>query len=715
MSAPLFSSSWYRVAEMRPRLRSHAQIHRQSFRGKVWYVLQDRTSGRFHRFSPAAYLVISLMDGRRSVQEIWDLACGQLGDEVLTQEQTIQLLAQLYRGDVLHGDVPPDLVELSERTERLRQRKLLMSMVNPLAVRIPILDPDRFLSATLFLVRPLFSWFGLLLILSIVGTALVLTGIHWSQLTENVTDRVLAAESLILIVIAYPLVKALHELGHGYAVKNWGGEVHEMGLMFLVFMPVPYVDASASSAFREKGRRALVGAAGIIVELVLASLALFFWLNAEPGLLRVFAFNIMLIGGVSTLLFNGNPLLRFDGYYVFSDLLDIPNLGVRANRYLFYLIQRYLFGMGNAQSPASAPGEAGWFFSYGIAAFIYRLFIMIVIVLFVATQFFFIGVLMAIWACLMMCAFPLFMGLRFLVASPVLEGNRGRATAVSFGALAVLAAGLLVLPVPHASVAEGVVWVPGDGVVHATAEGTVISVLAEPNQTVAQDEPLVRLEDPLLAARIRVLEAEVRELRLRLDAMHVADRAEAKIIKERLSHADADLALTRQRADDLVVRSPAPGRFYLPRPQDLPGRFLRKGAVLAYIADPGNPAVRVLIPQDVVDVIRHRTQGIEVRFAGRIGEVYGAKVQRAVPAASTRLPSLAFSTQGGGEIALDPEVAESGRALDSYFQFELSPETTVELPGVGGRAYVRFDHGSEPLGWRLYRDLRQLFLRQFHV
>ena len=207
----------------------------------------------------------------------------------------------------------------------------------------------------------------------------------------------------------------------------------------------------------------------------------------------------------------------------------------------------------------------------------------------------------------------------------------------------------------------------------------------------------------------------MRELRLRLDAMHVADRAEAKIIKERLSHAEADLDLTRRRADDLVVRSPAAGRFYLPKPQDLPGRFLRRGAVLAYITDPGNPAVRVLIPQDVVDIIRHRTQGIEVRFAGRIGEVYRAKVERAVPAASTRLPNLAFSTQGGGEIALDPEVADSGMALDSFFQFELSLEEAVELPGIGGRAYVRFDHGSEPLAWRLYRNLRQLFLRQFHV
>lgn len=715
MSAQLFSSSWYRVAELRPRLRSHAQIHRQSFRGQVWYVLQDQASGRYHRFTPAAHLVISLMDGRRSVQEIWDLACSELGDAVLTQEQAIQLLAQLYRSDVLHGDVPPDLGELAERSEKMRRRKLLMTFLNPLAVRIPVLDPDRFLSATLFLVRPLFSWFGVLLIASVIGTGLVLAGIYWDPLTENVTDRVLAAESLLLMIVAYPLIKALHELGHGYAVKHWGGEVHEMGLLFLVFMPVPYVDASASSAFREKRRRALVGAAGIIVELTLASLALFVWINLEPSLLRVFVFNIMLIGGVSTLLFNGNPLLRFDGYYVFADLIGIPNLGVRSNRHLGYLIQRYLFGVETARSPVSAPGEGAWFVVYGIAALVYRLFIMIAIVLFVATKFFVVGVVLAVWACLLMYVLPMLKGLRYLVTSRALERTRARAFAACFGVVGLIAAGLTLVPLPYATMAEGVVWVPGDAVVHAGTEGTVVSVLAPPNQEVSSGEPLIRLEDPLLAARIRVLEAEVRELRLRFAAQHMADRAEAKIIQEQLNHAEADLALHERRAEKLVVRSPAPGRFLLPRAGDLPGRFIAKGALLAYVADSRRPVIRVVVAQDVVDLVRQRTQAVHVRFAGRLSEVRSAQVVREVPAASSDLPSPAFSTQGGGDITLDPEVAGGGRALDSFFQFELNLDEAARLASVGDRVYVRFDHGSEAVAWRLYRSLRQLFLSQFHV
>ena len=436
MEKSLFSPNWYRAEHARPCLRSHARVHRHHYRGQLWYVLQDRTSGRFLRFTPAAYLVISLMNGQRSVQEIWDLSCERLGDDVLTQDEMISLLAQLHQGDVLRGDGIPDLAESSERVRREGRRKKIMSVINPLAIRIPLLDPDKFLTATLPAVRPLMSWFGGLTFVIVVATAAVLVGLNWPGLTTNIVDRVLAQESLWLLLLTYPFVKAIHELGHGYTLKRWGGEVHEMGVMFLVFLPVPYVDASDSAALRQKSRRAFVGAAGIIVEAFLASLALFVWLNAEEGMVRAIAFNVMLIGGVSTLLFNGNPLLRFDGYYVLSDLIEAPNLGHRSNRYLGYLIQRRLFGVEHLEPPATAPGEARWLIFYSIASFCYRIFIMTVIVSVVATKFFVIGVLIALWAVVLMVGVPLGKQLRFLLTSPVLRRNRGRALGVTAGMIA---------------------------------------------------------------------------------------------------------------------------------------------------------------------------------------------------------------------------------------------------------------------------------------
>lgn len=715
MTKSLFSPSWYRVADLRARLRNHIRIHRQTFRGQVWYVLQDQASGRFHRFSPSAYLVMSLMDGKRTVQEIWDLACARLEEDVLTQDETIRLLAQLHRGDIIQADVPPDIGELTEREGTLRRRKAVMSFLNPLMVRLPLIDPERFLGFTFPLARPFLTWFGLLLFLAIVGSGIVLAAVHWQELTENITDRILAAESILLLVITYPFVKALHELGHGYAVKRWGGEVHEMGIMFLVFMPVPYVDASASAAFQERWQRALVGAAGIMVELLLAAVALFVWLNAEPGLVRAFAFNVMLIGGVSTVLFNGNPLLRFDGYYVLVDMTEIPNLGPRSNQYLGYLMQRYLFGVSTANSPASAPGEARWFVFYGLASFCYRMFVMVAIVMFVASKFFVVGVVLAFWSVLLMYGMPLAKKLWFLLTSPTLRQRRARAFAVVGAAMAAVIGFVVSVPIPYGTVTEGIVWMPGDAVVHAQTEGVVAEVLAEPNSVVASGDALIRMEEPFLEARVRVLEAEVRELELRFEALSVDDRAAARIAHERLKHAWAELELNRQRFEDLLVRSPADGVFILPEPADLPQRFVHKGQTLGYVASPSRPVIRVIVDQDVIDLVRRRTQAVAVRFPNQVWRPVLATIERQTPAATDELPSLALSTIGGGRIAMDPAGGDRTRTLQKLFQLELSLAVPVRTSELGGRVYVRFDHGREALVLRAYRVLRQVFLRRFNV
>ena len=715
MSESLFSSSWYRVADIKPRLRSHVKIHRHHYRDQLWYVLQDQASGRFHRFTPATYLVISFMTGQRTMQEIWDLACVELNEDAMTQDQLIQLLSQLHQSDVLHGDVLPDLAEVSRRGKSQRGRKLLFSLMNPLAIRVPILDPERFLSATYPLVKPLFGWFGAIIYLTLILSGIALAAMHWSELTENITDRVLTTENLLYLLLSYPLVKALHELGHGYVVKHWGGEVHELGVMFLVFIPVPYVDASASAAFREKWRRALVGAAGIFVELLLAVLALFVWLNVEPGPFRAFAFNIMLIGGVSTLLFNGNPLLRFDGYYVLSDLIEIPNLGQRANRYIGYLIQRYLFKMSKASSPATAKGESTWFVIYSIAAFIYRMFIMVAIILFVASKFFIVGILIAIWSCVMMFGLPLAKQLRFMVTNPGLHRRRPQAFAVVTLILCAISLIILVLPTPYRTSAEGIVWMPGNNVVHARTEGTVIDILAKPNSSVQIGDPLIQLQEPFLAAQVKVLQAEVNELEMRYAALNVEDRVDAKIALQQLQHARARLALNLQKTSDLIVRSPANGKFILPRPTDLPGSFVRKGQTLAYVSKFTDSIVKVAVSKDLIDVVRNKTKKVEIRMAEHINNVIPATIQRIEPAATNKLPSLALSTLGGGKIAMDPRESDVPMALEKLFILNLQLDSAENIDKVGGRVYVRFDHGQEALAGRIYRSLRQLFLRQLNV
>ncbi|MDF2234973.1 peptidase M50 [Albimonas sp. CAU 1670] len=715
MAKSFLSPSWYRVADLRPRLRSQAEIHRQVFRGQTWYVVQDHQSGRFFRLSPAANLIVCLMDGRRSMQALWDHACRTFPDDPPTQDEVIRLLSQMHSSDLLQGEIAPDMAELERRASKQKSRDLLSRIRNPLAMRFPLLDPDRFLEATLPLVRWIFSPVGLLLWAALVATGATLAVMNFRALGADVADRVLAADNLLILFLAYPLVKAVHELGHGYAAKAFGGEVHEMGVMMLVFMPVPYVDATSSAAFPSKWKRALVGAAGIMVELALAAAAMIFWLQAEPGIARAFAFNVMLIGGVSTLLFNGNPLLRFDGYYVFSDLIGIPNLGMRSNKQVFHLIRSRLLGDKSSESPATAPGEPWIFVVYSVSAFVYRIGITLTIALFVAQKFFSLGIILAAWSVGSMFVFPLFKGARWLVSSRDLSGRRGRALAVTGAFVGAILAGLLALPLPLATMAQGVVWAPEGAVLRTAADGFVAEIAPEGPGPVAAGAPLLRLEDPSLDARIEVLEAQRRELELRLGAARVLDRVQADALAQQIEHVEGALALAAARRDALVLRAPQAGAFVSPHSAEMPGRFLPKGAEVGYVVRPEELVLRVIVPQSSVDLLRTRPGPVSVRFASDPEAARDARVLRQAPAASHELPSLALAARGGGTLAVDPSDPEGQRLLRSAFQLELATVEPAPSDRVGERVFVRFDHGSEPVAFRLWRATRQLFLASFDV
>jgi len=323
MSTPMFSPSWYKVAGLQPRLRGHAEVHRHHYRGALWYVLQDRLTGRNHRLSPAAHFIVGMMDGRRTVQQVWELALEELGDDAPAQDEIIRLLGQLHSSDLLLCDVPPNTYELFQRQAKHRKLKWKQYLLSPFSLRFPLWDPDAFLKRWEPIVGRCFTPLGFWIWLAVVGSALVAGLSHWSELTQDVSDQVLAPDNLVILLVVYPLVKLLHELGHGFATRVWGGEVHELGVMFLVFMPVPYVDASSSAAFRDRKRRMVVGAGGMLVELLLSAIALFVWLNVEPGVVRSIAYNVIFIGSVSTVLFNANPLLRFDGYFILADAIEV--------------------------------------------------------------------------------------------------------------------------------------------------------------------------------------------------------------------------------------------------------------------------------------------------------------------------------------------------------------------------------------------------------
>lgn len=715
MAESMFSSSWYRVEGLKPKLRSHIQVTRHHYRGKLWYVLQDRSSGQNHRFSPEVHYVLSLMDGKRNFQEIWDLALEKLGDDAPTQDEMVRLFGQLHTHDLLLCDVPPDTMELFQRFERKQRGKWKQRLFSPLSIRLPIWDPDNFLERWLFLVRPLYGLGGQLLWVATITFAIFLAASNWPDLTGDVADRIMAPSNLLVLFFVYPAVKFLHELGHAFSTKVWGGEVHEMGIMLLVFMPIPYVDASSAWAFRERKKRVVVGAAGMAVELFLAALALFVWVNAEQGVVRTIAYNVMLIGGVSTLFFNGNPLLRFDGYYIFSDLIEIPNLSSRSNNYIGYLIQRYLFAVKHLNSPAADAGERIWLVGYGVASFIYRMMISFVIVLFVAGKFFVIGVIIALWALMTMIFLPLWKAVRFLFVSPAIQRQRARAVTISFAAVVTVVSVLFFLPMPLSTYTEGVVWLPEKAKVRINTEGFVKSIAARSNDFVHQGDVLLEMEDPLLKSKHKVLRHRIDELKTQYRKAWNEDQVQAQILEQQIEALGVELALVEEELEGLVLRSAIDGVLIIPEEKDLEGNFLQKGTLIAYVVNYPLTTVRTVVRQDDIGLVRERIQSAQVRFVDNIKRLYTASVYREVPAASDKLPSQALGFSGGGRIPIDPSEGNGMKAFEPVFQIDLKFPSEAHVKNIGERVYVRFDLGEEPLAWQWLRLGRQLFLRRFSV
>ena len=710
MSETILNPHWYRIANLKLTMHGHVRSSRHVYRGKVWHILHLETTGKNHRFNENAYNFIKLIDGNNTVDEIWAQLNNKLGDDAPTQDEVINLLGKLYFADCLVSDMGTDLAELVDRRKKQRKQLFKAKYANPMAIKIALLDPDKFLSRWMHWVRPLFSKTAVIMGLGLMLYALVEMWRNWSVISNHVSETTLQPSNLLILLLAYPVVKVAHELGHGFAVKHWGGEVHEMGIMLLVFMPVPYVDASASGAFTSKYRRMTVAAAGIVIELVLASVALLLWLNIQQGMVSDIVFNIMIIGGVSTLLFNGNPLLRFDGYYVLADAAEIPGLGARANKYIMYLVKKYIFAVENSGSPVTAEGERYWFVIYGVAAFIYRMVIMLAIVLFIANKYFFIGVALGLWLIVKQVFFPLGKAAEFLFGSAALVNKRARALALSFVAMSVFGLFIFSVPVPLNTVTEGVVWLPDRAYVRAASNGFVEQVLRVNGDKVQSDEPVIVTENVLMQDEYALLLAQLAELESKYSAALQENIVEAEIINDELKIMHNNVDRMREKLAEMTVTSPVEGVFVLSDFRDLTGYYVKQGDTLAYAIKYEDLSVRVAVPQDSIGLVRKRTKNVQLRLVSDVASVHSSSVIREIPAATYILPSKALAVGGGGQIITDPFDSDGVRTKQQYFQFDVSLPADVGHAYIGQRVYVRFSHGYEALATQWYRALSELFL-----
>ncbi len=755
---PTFHESWYRVAGLHPRLRSTVQISRQFFRGQTWHVVQDHTNNAFFRLSEPAYRLIGLLDGRRSVGEAWKICNEQLGDEAPTQGETIQLFGQLYTSNLLQSELPADSATLFARYKKRVQREVQGFLMNLLFVRVPILDPDRFLDRTLWLFGRIFSWAGLVLWLVLIAIGIYSIGSvpGWQDQLANGAREVLDPKNLALLYLGFALIKACHEFGHAISCKRFGqgsggGEVHVMGIMLLVFTPVPYVDASSSWAFQNKWHRAMVGAAGMWVELAIASIAAMVWATAGNPNIHALAFNIMFVASFSTVLFNANPLLRYDGYYILSDLLEIPNLGQRAKDFIYYLIKRYVWGIERARNPAHTHGEQWWLFCYAIASGIMRVVVSVGILLFVSDKLIILGMLMAIAAIITWVLVPIGKFINYLLTSPELVRVRPRALATTALAAVTLVLAVGVIPMPDRARAQGVIEPVNMNELYANHDEVIQNLLlVNPDPKLADRNGMAEVTPGsiILTGTNRDTQAHLKGLqaeRHRLDIAYSKALADGEIGR---AHALDDQRTANQEQiqhdqellDATTIKAPIAGVVVTPELEYKIGAYLKHGDKIGLVADLGTLMVRATAPQEIAgllaDEAKEANEYVEFRIDGAPDQLFRGQILPGgvYPAGQNQLPSAALGYAAGGNMAVSSEDRQGTKTTEQFFEIRIDHLQKIEskssLPWFGQRTYpdvqpgdllpgqrvvVRFEFNKKSILAQCYTSVLQLFQRRFHI
>jgi putative peptide zinc metalloprotease protein len=713
---PTFSESWFRVANQRIALRPSVRIRRQNYRGQRWMVLENSLDNNFFRMHPASYEFVARLTPNRTVEEVWKECLDRFPNEAPGQEAVIQLLAQLYHAGLLQYNLGSDTEQLFKRFEKTRQRELRSRLLNIMFLRIPVFDPDRFLKAAMPIARLFLSVPGLIMWLIVVGLGVKFALDDFTSLRDQ-SQAILAPDNILLLYLATAFIKAVHEFGHGFFCRRYGGEVHTMGIMFMIFTPMPYVDASSSWGFRQRYQRMLVGAGGMIFELFVAAIAVFVWRQTGPGIVHSLAYNMMFVASVSTLLFNLNPLMRFDGYYLLSDWLGIPNLNQRAMQQLRYLAEKYLLGVQKAEAPARTRKEATWLTVFGAGAAVYRVIVFGGILLFIADRFMLLGILMAAVCAVAWILTPIIALIRYLAASPRLDRSRPRAIAVTAGIAAALVLLLQFTPLPAHFRAPGIVQSPEESEVHNNTAGYLAEILAKPGSPVAKGEPLMRITNPELEFNIRSAIATRDEIEAQiLQAMEV-QQANLRPLKSRLAAAQQNIARLENDRAELIVRAPQNGTWIAPHIKDSVHRWLLRGADLGLVMDPAKFQFIAVVAQTDADRIFARpVSGSEVRLRGQAQAALKVASLKMIPGEHRILPSPALGWAGGGPVAVSQDDPDGRRTMEPFFQVraDLAPGAkAVLLDGRVGE--IRFDLPSEPLLPRWMRSLRQLLQQRYQI
>lgn len=546
-----------RLREVVVAIRGDLDISRHMFRVGPAYVVRDPITFASHRFDPEDYLVLNAIRGNNTLGEVFSqlVASGILLEE--DEESYYEFVLDLHQRSLL--SLPINNADtLYQRFEQRRRAENIGRIMGLFFMKVPLCNPNQLLGRTLQYFRWLFTLPGLVLWFLLVSAAGVVVFSRSGDLSSPVL-AMLDGNNVYLLVGALMGLKVVHEFGHAYACRAFGGYVPEMGVFLVLFTPLAYVDATDSWGFSKTHRRAIVTLGGVYFESIVGAFAVFVWALTEPSTLNTLAYQVMILSTVTTALFNLNPLLRYDAYYLVSDLTGIPNLRKRCQEAVADLPKRVLFGLktnkdGDPISPC--PGLV----SFGLAQMGYRAVVMVTISTVLVMKFGGIGIVLAIVLNGITLVRGLITIIKYVLSSPELEGVRFRAISITAGALLIAITGIGLLPVPQSIDTNGVISFEHVTAIRAPAQGELIELPEDIGSLQRLGDTLAVIENQDMESRLEGLEADaetgidlVRLASITSPGDALAELTKSSQIESQRDHADQDI-------QSLQLSAPADGR-----------------------------------------------------------------------------------------------------------------------------------------------------------
>ena len=552
---------------MRPDLTFDSQV----YQGVEYLVIKEPLGQKYYQFPPQVYYLLTLLDGEITIDQLQDAYHEKYAPKRITRQELQQLLTRFHQDGLVVSDMPGQGIELLKRGEKNNRMERFQMLSNVLAIRYRGFDPERILNWLNKWTWWIFTKPAVYMVLALASIALMSVIVNWGAFQAKLPgfDAFFDPKQWYLFVLVLAVTKMFHEFGHGLSCKRLGGECHEIGFMLLVLTPCLYCNVSDSWRLNNKWHRAAIGAAGMYVEIILATIAAFIWWFVQPGLVQVICLRVMLVSSISTVLFNGNPLLRFDGYYILSDILEIPNMGQKSTKALTTLLGRHWLGLDMPDDALMPTNRPAAFASYTVAAFCYRWVIMFSILLFLMRWLEpygleSLGVGIAMFSLIGIVVMPCYKLYRYMsVPGRMHQVKKKR----FFGVLTVIGAiiaAVLLIPFPHMMRCD-IVVVPETMLPVYVEEGGVLEeCFVSPLDEVVKGQPLARLRNRQLESLI--LEAEgsvaVKQAQLRFardETLKGIGVSRVGALQAEVDEAISLLAALRIRSGKLTIQSPIAG------------------------------------------------------------------------------------------------------------------------------------------------------------